>query len=775
MSESLVRKKIDINGIVQGVGFRPFVYNLARSCHINGWVNNYPGGVHIEAEGTEESLKDFIKRLKEEAPPLSYIDSFNTERSEPVGYTNFEIKESSTENTVEAFISPDVSVCNDCLKEMRDPSNRRYRYPFINCTNCGPRFTITTAIPYDRINTTMRSFPMCEECNEEYHDPADRRFHAQPVACENCGPSLSLLDRDGNQIAKGREIKKTVELLKNGVILAVKGLGGYHLACDAKNGEAVRELRKRKNRDGKPFALMAKDIETVSRYCKIGKKEAEILQSVKRPIVLLDRKLDIDLALDCISPDNDKLGIMLPYTPVHYLLFESDLELLIMTSGNISGEPIYYKDNDAIRSLGGIADYFLVNNRDIFIRTDDSVTGVFRDKECVIRRSRGYVPLPVNISLPLNGLEPYPELMPSILACGGELKNTFCITKGSKAFISHHIGDLENIETLDSFESGIEHFKRIFSVSPQIIAFDKHPDYLSTKYADNLSGIGKIPIQHHHAHIASCMAENNVTGRVIGVAFDGTGYGDDGQIWGGEFFTGDYSGFERQAHFEYVPLPGGEAGIKEPWRMAVSYLVKTFGEDTLPFKLPFLSEIGEDKIDLVIQQIAKGINAPLTSSVGRLFDAVSAMIGLCNVIEYEGQAAIRLEKNAAGSERGLYTYELGRIGSVYQIRVRQMISAILEDLINGVEVSCISEAFHRTISSIVLDVCQMLREKTGINQVVLSGGVFQNRLLLGLTLDLLENNRFHVFTHGKVPTNDGGISLGQAVLAIRKYMERNYE
>ena len=770
MSEIRKRSIIDINGIVQGVGFRPFVYNLARSCHINGWVNNFPGGVRIDTEGPEEDLKSFVRRLREEAPPLSFIDSFHVVNAELVGYPDFEIRESSSESAHEAFISADVSVCEDCLKEMNDPINRRYRYPFINCTNCGPRFTITAAIPYDRVNTTMRSFPMCEDCTKEYHDPYNRRFHAQPVACSKCGPSLSLLDSAGNQVAEGSEIERTIELLNEGRIVAVKGLGGYHLACNAKKDEAVRELRKRKNRDGKPFALMAKDIDTVLKYCFVNEKELEILQSVKKPIVLLNRRPLNDLPINYISPDNDQLGIMLPYTPVHYLLFASDLELLIMTSGNISGEPIYYKDDEARRGLYEIADYFLINNREIFIRTDDSVTEVFRGKEFLVRRSRGYVPFPVDISSVLTDSE-YTERIPSVLACGGELKNTFCITKGSKAFISHHIGDLENIETLASFENGIEHFEKIFSADPEATAFDKHPDYLSTKYAVELSGTAKIPVQHHHAHIAACMAENNVLGPVIGVAFDGTGYGDDGRIWGGEFFTGDYSGFERQAHFEYVPLPGGEAGIKEPWRMAVSYLVKTFGEDLTAYKLPFLSEISTDRVDFVIQQIIKGINSPDTSSVGRLFDAVSALCLLCNKIEYEGQAAIRLEKVAGIAEDLQYLYEIDRIGSEYQISVRQMISAIVEDMAKGKDPSCISGAFHRTVAKIVLEVCQMLREDSGINQVALSGGVFQNRLLLGLALDLLENNGFRVYIHSKVPTNDGGISLGQAAIALRKIVE----
>ncbi len=771
MSNTLTGFIIKINGIVQGVGFRPFVYNLACSCHINGWVNNFSGGVYIEAEGTEEDMKTFLRRLKDEAPPLSFMDTFFVESREPAGYSCFEIRKSSSENACEAYISADISVCDNCLKEMNDPNNSRYRYPFINCTNCGPRFTITAGIPYDRANTTMSTFPMCEECAKEYRDPSDRRFHAQPVACSKCGPSLSLLDANGKQISQGSEIETTVELLIKGNIIAIKGLGGYHLACDAKNDRAIGELRKRKHRDRKPFALMAKNIEVVQKYCFVNDQESIILQSVKKPIVLLDRKLETELVIDLISPDNDKIGIMLPYTPLHHLLFDSELELLVMTSGNISSEPIYYRDNEAISGLYKIADYFLTNDRDIYIRTDDSVTSVFRDKECIIRRSRGYVPFPIDITAVVKTFGVSSGCIPSVLACGGELKNTFCITKGNKAFISHHIGDLENIETLVSYETGIEHFKTIFSITPEVIAFDKHPDYLSTKYADNLEGITKFSIQHHHAHIASCMVENNLTGKVIGVAFDGTGYGNDGHIWGGEFFVGDYSGFERQAHFEYVPLPCGEAGIKEPWRMALSYLIQIFGEASIPYNLPFLSGIAPEKTNIVLQQISKQINSPLTSSVGRLFDAVSALIGLCSVIEYEGQAAIRLEKYASAMGISLYPYEIITTGSINQISVKQMIAAIVQDVLNGRDISQISGTFHRTVSQITVDICRLLRDKFDISQVALSGGVFQNRMLLGLTIDNLEANGFCVYTNSKVPTNDGGISLGQVAIALRKYME----
>lgn len=768
MSKEQTRRIININGIVQGVGFRPFVYNLAVSCNIKGFVNNYSGGVRIDAEGSTEDMDSFLIRLRKDAPPLSYIDTFTVEKAEPKGLKGFEIRKSSIESSDNAYISPDLSVCDDCLKEMNDPDNRRYRYPFINCTNCGPRFTITKGIPYDRVNTTMASFPMCGECGTEYHNPADRRFHAQPIACVKCGPSLTLLDADAERTATDREIEAAIELLNKGNIVAIKGLGGYHLACNAMNEEAVRELRKRKRRDGKPFALMAKSIEVIRNHCVVNDKEQALLESVKRPIVLLDRKADSELAAMLISPDNDKIGFMLPYTPLHYLLLNSELQILVMTSGNISNEPIYFRDSDAINGLHGIADYFLTNNRDIYIRTDDSVTSVFRGSECIIRRSRGYVPLPIDITASITGFES--SRIPSVLACGGELKNTFCLTKGNKAFLSHHIGDLENIETLLSFEQGIEHFENIFSITPGIIAYDKHPDYLSTKYAEAKAGIKKFPIQHHHAHIASCMVENNISEKVIGLAFDGTGYGDDGNIWGGEFFVGDYSSFERLAHFEYIPLPGGEAAIKEPWRMALSYLYETFGKDKIPFDLPFLREIDSEKKKILLQQISKRINSPLTSSLGRFFDAVSALTGLCSVIEYEGQAAIRLEKYSDVLSTDVYPYEIIEADSVYQISVRRMVEAIVYDIQRGRDTSQISSSFHKTLSQISVEICLKLRSRFDINLVALSGGVFQNRHLLGLVIDNLENEGFHVYTNSKVPVNDGGISLGQAAIALEKYM-----
>lgn len=768
MGYKMKRFIINIKGIVQGVGFRPFVHNLATSNNLFGWINNYPGGVNIEVEGNKTNIDVFLKKLIDEAPPLSYIEECRTEEVQPLGYKEFSIRESVNTNTHDAYISPDVSVCSDCLHEMNTSSDRRYRYPFINCTNCGPRFTITYNIPYDRVSTTMKSFEMCEKCKEEYKDTSNRRFHAQPIACPDCGPVLSILDKYGDKIECEDVVLHAVRLLKNGKILAIKGLGGYHLACDPLVKDSVKELRKRKIRDGKPFALMVKDLEIVSRYCIISDKERQILKSTKSPILLLQRReeAESELPFDDIASDNKYLGVMLPYTPLHHLLFQDGIDFLIMTSGNKSGEPIYFKDEDALAGLKEIADYFLIHNREIYIRTDDSVTSVFNEKEYLIRRSRGYVPFPVTIPINRN-LKDNETKLPSILACGGELKSTFCLTKKNKAFLSHHIGDLENMETLTSFEQGITHFQKIFSVNPEIIVHDLHPEYLSTKYALETS-MQKIAVQHHHAHIASCMAENTITNPVIGIAFDGTGYGSDGHIWGGEFFTGDYSGFDRAAHLKYIPMPGGEKCIKEPWRMAASYLYQNFGDDFTNLGLDFLTKIDSFKIDMLKQQMKRNINTYLTSSMGRFFDAVSSMMGLCSVIAYEGQAAIKLENTACFGDLRPYPYDFEQENKTIIINPANIIKCIAEDVIKGTNLSCISGRFHITLVKMTVNICRILRTETGINEVVLSGGVFHNRILLENVVTELKTEGFHVHTHSVVPTNDGGISLGQAAIALWK-------
>lgn len=791
---SLKRYRVKVTGIVQGVGFRPFVYALARALFLNGNVRNTGDGVMIEAEGRREDLDAFVERIKTEAPPLSLIREITFDRLEAYGYTDFEIIASSA-GSRNTMISPDISVCADCGRELFDSSDRRYRYPFINCTNCGPRFTIIRDVPYDRPNTTMNGFGLCEACRRQYEDPSDRRYHAQPVSCAVCGPELILLDREGNRVESGDPAGLAARLLARGGILAVKGLGGYHLACDASRADAVAELRRRKHRDEKPFALMARDLETVRSCCEVNAAEEKLLLSSRRPVVLLKRRTGCPLPEE-IAPGSGYLGVMLPYTPVHLLLFadggagkpggagESDESAaeacppwLVMTSGNKSSEPICYTDESALRELKGIADGFLANNREIYIRTDDSVTRVFRGREYILRRSRGYVPAPVAVDRAI-----LPAKTPQVLACGGELKNTFCLSRGNEFYLSHHIGDLENIETMRSFEEGVGHFRKLFDIEPVVIACDMHPGYLSTQYALSLPEGVKIPVQHHHAHIAACMAENGLTGDVIGVAFDGTGYGVDGRIWGGEFFTGSYGGFKRAGRLRYVGMPGGDAAVREPWRMAASYL-HSAGFDITDISDPVVSGLlpglPEDRLRLKLQALEhmmeSGFNSPQTSSMGRLFEAVSALAGVRNINGYEAQAAMELEsaaQAAAGAGgRGawgekIYDYGISAADGMYIADMTGVITGIAADRRAGMPPGAISCRFHETAAMLVLDMCRRLRTGTGLSRVCLSGGVFQNLLLLARCAELLEGEGFEVFVHSLVPSNDGGISLGQAVIAM---------
>ncbi|MCX7923885.1 MAG: carbamoyltransferase HypF [Clostridia bacterium] len=751
-------KEIKITGIVQGVGFRPFIYTLAKSLYLNGWVNNCGSAVVIEVEGSEESISTFIERIKPEAPPLAHIKSIDVALGTFKGYSDFTIEKSSASQNRNVYISPDVSICSDCQRELFNMGDRRYLYPFINCTNCGPRFTIVTGVPYDRVNTTMNKFYMCDKCAKEYGNPMDRRYHAQPISCYECGPKLEVVGSDGVKVDVDDPIKYIVEMLLDGKIVAVKGLGGYHLVCDAENEQAVLVLRKRKIRDDKPFAIMARDYESAIRYCHISLEERKLLESEKKPIVLLKKREDYMLP-EQIAPYNPYLGVMLPYTPIHLLLFNDRLNALVMTSGNRSSEPIYYKDDEAIENLCDIADYFLTNDRDIFIRTDDSVTRVFREKEYIIRRSRGYVPMPVTCEI-------FKLDTPSILACGGELKNAFCLNRGNEFYLSHHIGDLENAETLNSFEEGIEHFKKLLDIDCKVVAYDLHPEYLSTKYALSMDLQNKIAVQHHHAHIASCMAENNLNEDIIGVAFDGTGYGEDGHIWGGEFFTGSYGGFKRVGHLEYVKMPGGEMAIKEPWRMALSYLHK-IGE-TVSEGNVLLACVDQGKAAAIIQLLEKNINSPLASSMGRLFDAVSALLGIRSRINYEGQAAIELERVVDSSYTGCYDYTLTQENESFNICVDETIRGIIADMKKGIGVGIIASKFHETITNIIVDSCNAIRSRTGLNKVALAGGVFQNITLLEGSVKSLEGNGFKVYVHCNVPSNDGGIALGQAAIAAAK-------
>ena len=746
--------KIDIRGIVQGVGFRPFVYNLARQYGLFGFVRNDASGVSIEVEGEKSRIEKFVARIKTESPPLAAIFKIKSYDIEPVGYDDFIIRDSDEHEEKFVPISPEISTCSDCLAELFDPTDPRYRYPFINCTNCGPRFTIVKDIPYDRKYTTMAPFKMCGMCQREYNNPRDRRFHAQPNACPKCGPSLTLLNDKLEKIDAPDVISEVCDLLKDGKIIAIKGLGGYHLACDALNPDAVFRLRSRKHREYKPFAVMVRDIETAKRLCYVNKDEEKLLKTTIRPVVLLRKRSDCPVAED-VAPYQKYHGIMLPYTPLHHLIAAESGLVLVMTSGNVSSEPIVYQNNEAFERLKNIADFYCIHNREIHIRTDDSVSRIWRGNETVLRRARGFAPFPLLLNF---------NFKERILACGAELKNSFCLARDNFVFMSHHIGDLENLETLTSFEEGIEHFKRIFNIEPTLIAYDLHPEYLATKYALSLQNIPKIGVQHHHAHIVSCMIDNEIDGEVIGVSFDGTGYGTDGKIWGGEFLICDYGGFERVGHLEYTPLPGGEKAIKEPWRMAASILYNIYNNNMLDLDIDFVKALDRNKWATIKKMIDKGINSPMTSSSGRLFDAVSALVGIRKEIYYEGQAAIELEM-AADGETGEYPFDLREIEDKTLILIEPIFRGIVSDLERDIGVESISSRFHNTMARVILNMCIKVRKTSGLNRVALSGGVFQNSLLLENAYVLLDKNNFKVFTQHRVPPNDGGIALGQAVVA----------
>ncbi len=794
-------RRIHINGIVQGVGFRPFVFGLAERYALAGWVRNTSAGVDMEVDGPPSVLDEFVAALTTEAPPLAQIDEITAVPIPVNGFTDFEIVHSAAISGAFQPISPDVSICDDCLRELFDPNDRRYRYPFINCTNCGPRFTIIQDIPYDRPFTTMAPFEMCDDCRREYEDPHDRRFHAQPVACPKCGPQVWLeklemgdgrweID-DGDPVSSPPSpIATAQKLLATGHILAIKGLGGFHLACDALNETAVSTLRTRKLRRDKPFALMMPDIETVEQHCFVNDAERDLLLSRERPIVLLFRRPESPIAT-AVAPGQNTLGVMLPYTPLHYLLFDRGGEeqrsrgiegslaplppcpaALVMTSGNLSEEPIAYRNDEARERLAALADAFLLHDRDIYTRCDDSVMRVVGRWPLVdgqtphqvpatryqlpIRRSRGYAPFPVKL----------PWETPPTLAAGSELKNTFCLTNGRYAFLSHHIGDMENYETLQSFEQGVAHFERLFRVTPQLIAYDMHPNYLASRYAlerAEREGLTAVPVQHHHAHIAAVMVENGHPGDrpVIGVSFDGTGYGDDGAIWGGEFLIADYAGYERPYHLIYTPLPGGDKAIREPWRLALAWLHHC-GLGIADLHSAF--SIPHSALQIVWQQMEKGINSPPTSSMGRLFDAVAALVGLRATVNYEAQAAIELEALVDPSETKHYPFTIHN-----SIDPARLITAVLADLHAHVPIPTIAARFHNSVAHMVRQVCDDLRTRTNLNEVALSGGVWQNVTLLAKTIQFLQADGFTVLLHSKVPPNDGGLALGQTAVAFAKH------
>jgi hydrogenase maturation protein HypF len=731
------RARVRVTGTVQGVGFRPYVYRLAGELSLCGFVLNDAHGVLIEVEGGAAEIDRFVARLPREAPPLAVLEQVAVSDQPPSGDTAFTIVASIAGEIPDAPVTPDSATCEDCLRELFDPTDRRFRYPFINCTNCGPRFTIVRGVPYDRPLTTMASFTMCEACRAEYEDPGDRRFHAQPNACPVCGPSVRLL---GDTAVPGDPLSATTAALRAGAIVAIKGIGGYHLACLAASERAVAGLRARKHREDKPFALMPPSVAVADSLVSLEPSALELLTGPARPIVLAPRRPDAPVA-ESVAPGAPELGVMLPYSPVHHLLLNDLGETLVMTSANVSDEPIAYRDDDALERLRGIADLFLVHDRQIETRTDDSVVRA----RTILRRSRGYVP--AALSLPGAGT-PRP-----LLACGAELKNTFCLARGRRAWVSHHIGDLENYETLRSFTDGIDHFGRLFAVEPEVVAHDLHPEYLSTKYALELDGVELVGVQHHHAHLAACLAEHGETGPaqpVVGAIFDGTGYGLDGTVWGGELLLGDVRSFRRVGSLLPVALPGGARAIKQPWRMACSWLVASGIEPPAAWR--------------TIAELARsGLASPQTTSMGRLFDAVAALAGIRAEINYEGQAAVELEAACDPHERGSYPIAVG--GEPLVIDPRETIRAVAADVAGGEPASVIARRFHRTIARATVDACAALAAAHGTDIVVLSGGVFQSRLLLESASGALTQAGLRVLVPERLPVNDGGIAYGQAAVA----------
>ncbi|MCL2707059.1 MAG: carbamoyltransferase HypF [Dehalococcoidia bacterium] len=752
---------IRVYGVVQGVGFRPFIYRMALAHMLNGWARNTSGYVEIDVEGADNNVEAFLNAIQYRKPHAAYIEKIESQKKEQItGHSAFEIKGSKHEQGEYQLISPDIAICPECTAEIFDSSNRRYRYPFTNCTNCGPRFTIIKDIPYDRPLTTMSCFTMCADCQTEYDNPANRRFHAQPNACSVCGPQLELVYSSGQTLICDSPLDEASRLLRDGKIVAIKGLGGFLLACDAANDAAVNELRRRKQRPSKPFAVMFPDVATARRYCHITAEEEKLLLSKQSPIVLLKLLSQADLS-PSIARSLKYLGALLPYTPLHLLLMRGAGIPLVMTSGNLSEEPIARDNSEAVERLGNIADYFLRHNRDIHMCYDDSVAMLVNDEPCLVRRARGYAPYPVR--LPFMAKK-------SVLACGADMKGSFCLTRDAHAFVSQHIGDMENVETLSNFEGTVEAYKQLFRIEPQIIACDAHPNYLSARYAQKLTqkdtSLNLLYVQHHHAHVASCMAENGITQPVIGVALDGTGYGTDGNIWGGEFLLADYKKCDRLAHLEYVPLPGGDAATRRPLRVACAYVYALLGEATL-IESGLSKRIPSVELSLLCRQIERRVNSPLTSSCGRLFDAVSALIGINDSINYEAQAAIELEMAATDAPvtAKRYSLEFAEQNGMRIIRLKELFNAILKDVQSHVGQAEIACCFHVSLADAIAAMCQELSRQSGVKTVALCGGVFQNRLLLQLVTRELRRRELCAIWHKQVPSNDGGIALGQAAIA----------
>lgn len=755
------RLYITVRGAVQGVGFRPFIYRLATEMDLKGYVLNSPSGVSIELEGEKTLLDIFLLRLEKEKPSRAIIISLEFSFLDPVGFDKFEIKESTQDGEIYTLILPDIAVCYDCLREMLDPNDRRYLYPFINCTNCGPRFSIIESLPYDRPNTSMKMFQMCEDCQREYENPLDRRFHAQPIACPVCGPNIELQNVDGKTLSSDNiALKEVVDLICQGKIIALKGLGGFQLLCDARSNIAVEQLRFRKHREEKPFALMFPAIESVKELCLVNHFEERLLLSPESPIVLLKIKNQIEhpgpRISSLVAPNNPYLGVMLPYTPLHHLLMRELNFPIVATSGNLSDEPMCIDEKEALNRLSGIADYFLVHNRPIVRQVDDSIVRVLFGRESLLRRARGYAPLPISLNVESSGSN-------SIIAVGGHLKNTVALKKGNDVFISQHIGDLETDESYSAFIKVIDDFKQLYQIQNPVVVCDMHTDYLSSKYARKFSN-NVISVQHHEAHIAACRAENQVSGAALGVAWDGTGLGLDGTIWGGEFFSSWDDGFKHYAQIRKFPLPGGEAAIKEPRRSALGLLYAAFGESIFEENkyLDILSvKFSKTELQSLRRMLDRKFNCPVTSSVGRLFDAVSSLVGISDITKFEGQSAMKLEFSVDPKMEDSYSFDIIN-GELLIIDWKIMIDCILNEVSNRTVPSVISSKFHNTLAHIILKVAQLLGE----NKIVLSGGCFQNVYLLQTSVKLLEQKGYKVYWHQRIPPNDGGISLGQIAIAL---------
>ncbi|MCM8768203.1 MAG: carbamoyltransferase HypF [Candidatus Omnitrophica bacterium] len=768
LRRKLRRLRITVSGQVQGVGFRPTVYRLASNHKLTGFVRNTSSGVIIEVQGETSRIENFLKQLKNSPPSRAKIKRITVKNLPVEKEEAFLVLESQESQNNDLEIPPDIATCSQCQLELLSPLNRRHLHPFISCPDCGPRYTIIKKIPYDRVNTTMAEFPLCKTCGKEYENPRDRRFHTQPLCCHNCGPQLVLIDSAGRKKLgnSSQLLKETAGLLREGKILAIKGLGGFHLACDATNQVAVDRLRQRKHREEKPLAVMADCLKTIKRYCQVSRQEAEILCSWQSPIVLLRKKKNCPLP-ENIAPNNRFLGFLLPYTPVHHLLFHLHCpEVLVMTSGNFSEEPILYEDEPALEKLKGVADFFLTHNRKIQLGCDDSVLWVNPEtkREVFIRRSRGYAPS--SLALPFSS--DYP-----VLGCGGQMKNTFALVLGNRAIVSQHIGDLENLPTYKFYTFLVNHLERLFGIQPDLVAYDLHPDYFSTKYAQeriNQAGLTGLAIQHHHGHIAACLAENKVAGRkVIGVAFDGTGWGEDGTVWGAEFLVADYAGYKRVAHLLPVALPGGEKAIREPWRMAAVYLQECFGQEMFRLKIDFVRQLDRKIWQPLQVALKENINCPRASSLGRLFDGVASLLGLRQVSRFEGQPAMDLE-NITEEKKGAsgYPFTFRELSGTLIIDWRPLIQGIVESLLSHQPKATIAWRFHETIGQMVLQACQRISKETGLKEVALSGGCFQNRILTLRCEKILKMAGFTVYTHRLLPPNDGCLSLGQAVVAASR-------